>query len=263
MIFSNPKAYERYMGPWSSRLASKFIEFADVRDSDRVLDVGCGTGVLTLAIAEVYPRSEVIAVDPSKPYLEFARGRARNHRAHFHVGSALTLPYSDGCFDKTVAQLAVSFFPDAHRAVAEMCRVTRPGGSVAACVWASDQSNQRNRLFWEAAVRIDSDLKQQRQARKKYGEKDRLYSLWTACGLKAVEEAGLTVSVEFATFDDYWTPYLNGQGHAVSYVKSLTKKRRNKLKEHLRQVVLETQPKEPFSIGARALAVRGLCRSSI
>lgn len=134
MTFFNAEAYERLMGRWSRRLAPLLIEFADVREGDRVLDVGSGTGSLALAVNAAH-RSEVVGIDPSAAYVELARTRTADPRVRFDVGDAQVLPYPDASFDKCLALLVINFIPDARKAVAEMRRVTRPGGRVAARLW--------------------------------------------------------------------------------------------------------------------------------
>jgi len=247
------------MGPWSSRLAGQFIDFVEVQDGERVLDMGSGTGSLAMALAAVTSSTEIVAIDPSKQYIQFARKRSGNSRVRFHVGDAMNLPYPDGYFDKCLAQLMISFVPDAHRVIAEMHRVTKAGGTIAACLWASGRSNQRSWTFWEAAKAVDSTVKQQRKKKGGYGTSGRLSSLWAECGLKAVEEVELVVSIDFASFEDYWRPYLNGQGRAVAYLKGLTADSRDKLRARLRRIILGTRPNGHFSIQAQALSVRGIC----
>ena len=257
--FSNAEGYERQLGSWSSALAPRFIEFAAIQDGERVLDVGSGTGSLALALAASTSCSEVVGIDPSAPYIEFARRRTTDPRVRFEVGDAKNLPYTDNYFDKSLAQLVLNQIPDASRAVLETCRVTRPGGTVAACVWTSGKDNERNNLFWEAARAVDPAAAQRRETEGGYGRKGVLSALWTHCGLKEIEEADLVVSVDFASFEEFWLPHLDGQGHAGSYVKSLSPDRRDALRERLRQDLLGTKPDGRFSLRAQAVAVRGIC----
>jgi ubiquinone/menaquinone biosynthesis C-methylase UbiE len=257
--FSNAGGYERQLGPWSSALAPRFIDFAGVQEGDRVLDVGSGTGSLTLALIASKSCSEVVGIDPSVPYIEFARRRTSDPRVRFEVGDAKNLPYTDNYFDRTLAQLVLNQIPDASRAVAEMRRVTKRGQAVAACVWTSGKDNQRNHIFWEAAMTVDPAAVQRRDDRGGYGRKGELSALWAQSGLKEIKEADLVVSVEFASFDEFWLPHLEGQAHAGSYVKSLSADRQDALRERLRQDILGTKPDGGFSIRAQAVAVRGIC----
>jgi SAM-dependent methyltransferase len=256
--FTKADGYERYLGPWSSALASRFIDFAGAQDGDRVLDVGSGTGSLALALAASMSRLEVIGIDPSAPYIEFARKRTSDPRVRFEVGDAMNLPYADAYFDKSLAQLVLWSVPDARRAVMEMSRVTRPRGILAACVWASGEHNERNHLIWEAAIAVDPAAKEQREPAGGYGRKGGLYALWADCGLKEIKEADLVVSVDFASFDEFWLPHLEGQGHAGSYVKSLPRDQQEALRKRLRHDLLAMKGDGAFSLRAQAVAVRGI-----
>lgn len=258
-IFSEAEGYERYLGPWSSSLAPRFIDFAGVQDGDRVLDVGSGTGSLSLALAAKTSGSEIVGIDPSAPYVEFARTRTRDPRVRFQVGDAMSLPFANNYFDKSLAQLVISFVPNAQGAVREMCRVTKAGGVVAACTWIMGKDNERNRIFWEAATAADPAAAQWREKEGGYGRGGRLSAIWAECGLKEIKEADLTVSVDFASFEEFWLPHLEGQGRAAAYVKSLSPDRQEALRERLRHDLLGTGAERPFSVQGKALAVRGIC----
>lgn len=256
--FSNAAGYERQMGPWSSALAPQFIAFAGVHEGDRVLDVGTGTGSLALALAAM-ACSEIVGIDPSAPYIELARRRTNDPRLRFEVADATNLPYPDNYFDKALAQLVLNQIPDAGRAVLEMRRVTKSGQVVAACVWISGKDNERNRLFWDAAIAVDPAAAQRRETPGGYDRKGALSTLWAECGLKRMEETELVVTVDFACFDDYWLPHLEGQAHAGAYVKSLSTDRRDALRDRLLQDILGAKSDGRFSIRAKAVALRGIC----
>src|SRR5262245_26580234 len=134
-MFSGAEAYERFMGRWSRRLAPPFIKFAGLKDGDRVLDVGSGTGALALVVLQEAPAGRVVGIDPSPAYIAHARTRAGGGRATFEEGDARRLRFPDASFDTALALLVVNFIPDRTAAVREMARVTRPGGVVAAAVW--------------------------------------------------------------------------------------------------------------------------------
>lgn len=263
MKFSKAEGYERYLGPWSSTLAPRFIDFAGVRDGDRVLDVGSGTGSLALALAASRSCSEVVGIDPSAPYIEFARRRTSEPHVRFEVGDAMNLPYEDKYFDKSLAQLVLNSIPDAQRAVMEMRRVTKAGGTVAACVWASGGENERERIFWGAAMAVDPAAKQRREREGRYGKGGRLSSLWVECGLKEIKEAALMISADFASFEDFWLPYFEGQGHGGSYVRSLPPEDRDILRQRVRQDILDMKGHGHFSLRAQAVAVRGVSANTM
>lgn len=259
MRFSKAEGYERYLGPWSCALALRFMEFAEVRDGDRVLDVGSGTGSLALTLAASRSCSEIVGIDPSAPYIEFARRRVTDSRIRFEVGDAMDLPYENNYFDKTLAQLVLNSVPDASRVVIEMIRVTKLGGTIAACVWAPGGNNERERVFWGAVMAVDPAATKRHGNVGRYGSKGRLSALWVECGLKEIEEADLVISANFGSFEDFWLPYVEGQGHGGAYVRSLPADRRDGLRERVRQNVLGLKGDGPFALRAQVGAVRGIC----
>ena len=125
-MFEVAEAYEAMMGRWSRQLAPLFIDFVGVRDTDKVLDVGCGTGSLTLA--RVTGASKIVGIEPSNGFIEYARSQNADPRVAFEVGDAQQLPYPDASFDRCMALLSVDYFPDARKAALEMRRVTKKGG---------------------------------------------------------------------------------------------------------------------------------------
>lgn len=133
MSYSNPAAYERFMGRWSACLTPSFLRFADVRDGHHILDVGCGTGILSRALVSRGVR--VTGIDPVPAYVAFAREVTPNGRTQFEVGSAEALPFPDNTFDDALALLVLQDFTDPIRAVSEMRRVARRSGVVSACLW--------------------------------------------------------------------------------------------------------------------------------
>jgi SAM-dependent methyltransferase len=171
----------------------------------------------------------------------------------------MNLPFADNYFDKSLAQLVLNSIPDAQRAVMEMRRVTKAGGTVAACVWASGGENERERIFWGAAMAVDPTVKQRRESEGGYGKGGRLSALWIECGLKEIKEADLLISADFAYFEDFWLPYFEGQGHGGSYVRSLPPDRRDTLRERLRQDISGMKGDGSFSLRAQAVAVWGIC----
>jgi SAM-dependent methyltransferase len=134
-IADDPATYERQMGRWSSRLAELFVEFAKLGNPVNVLDVGCGTGSLSFAVANSLPEAQLTGVDLSGTYVAYARSRCADARLTFEQSDATALGFPDGSFDAVVSLLALNFVPDAKLAVAQACRVVRPGGVVAAAVW--------------------------------------------------------------------------------------------------------------------------------
>jgi SAM-dependent methyltransferase len=244
------EAYDRFMGRYSVPLAPQMASFAGVSNDQRVLDVGCGPGALTTELVRRLGPAAVTAVDPSEPFVLAARERLAGVRVE--RASAEHLPFPNQSFDAVMAQLVVHFMADPVAGLAEMGRVTRSRGVVAACVW--DHGGGRGPLgaFWQAARALDpgiddeSDLPGVREGHLK--------ELFEAACLREIETTVLSVSVEHPTFREWWEPFTLGVGPAGSYTASLDAARQ----EQLRRLCHERFPGEPFVITARAWAARGL-----
>jgi ubiquinone/menaquinone biosynthesis C-methylase UbiE len=149
--FQNPDAYEQVMGRWSRRLAPLLIRFGGLSDDDRVLDVGCGTGSLAFMLPEIANVANVTGIDLTEPYVEFARARNADPRISFQQADARVLPFEDNSFDRAFSMFVLQFIPDAARAVAEMRRVVRRGGTVTAAIWDVYGGTPHTRLIWDIA----------------------------------------------------------------------------------------------------------------
>ena len=256
-IFSEGDAYERFMGRWSRRLAPLFVTFASVADEDAVLDVGCGTGALASAIAERVPSARITGVDRSSDYVREARARASGRQDEFVVGDAQVLDFADASFDKCVSMLVMNFVPDPAKALREMIRVTRSGGLVAAAVWDYGDGMQMLRAFWDEAVDLDPTAGERDERNMPLCRPGELRSLWLENGLERVEEHPIEVALPFASFDDYWRPFLGGQGPAGAYTSSLSDRGRAALEAQLRRRLIGTGLDAPFTLPARVWAARG------
>lgn len=251
-------AYEAYMGRWSRPLARVFIEWLQLKSSANWLEVGCGTGALTSAICDLCEPASVVACDPSASFIEHARKNLADARASFVVAGAEALPRRVGGFDAVVSGLVLNFLPDPAEAVASIRERLRSGGSVAAYVWDYAEGMQFLRSFWEEAVASDPRAAALDEGRRfPLCRAPAMADLFRAAGLVQVETDALEIPTDFATFDDYWTPFLRGTGPAPAYVASLDPLRRELLKEGLRRR-LHAVGNERIRLRARAWAVRGV-----
>ena len=244
------EAYDRFMGRYSTLLSPQLADLAGVRHGQRVLDVGCGPGALTAELVARLGAASVVAVDPSEPFV--AAARARNTGVHVLRASAEELPFPDRTFDASIAQLVVHFMSDPVAGLAEMGRVTRRDGVVAACVW--DHGGRQGPLngFWDAARLLDPEVvDESRLAGTREGH---LGELFEAAGLREIEETSLSASLEHLSFDAWWEPFTRGVGPAGSYLASLGAERQAELREACRAML----PTAPFVLPARAWAARGL-----
>jgi SAM-dependent methyltransferase len=251
------RAYERYVGRWSREVAPRFLEWLRVRPDRRWLDVGCGTGAVCAAILERSAPASVDGVDPAEGLLEFAVDRLAS-RVTFHRADAARLPLDDDSFDAVVSGLVLNFLPDLDAALGEMTRVSADGGVVAAYVWDYAGRMQLMRWFWDVAVELDGSASALDEgARSSVCTPEALTWRFAASGLLDVETTAIEVPTVFIDFDDYWSPFLGGQGTAPSYVMSLEESARDRLRARLRERV-PTRDDGSIALVARAWAVRGL-----
>jgi SAM-dependent methyltransferase len=248
-------AYEAYMGRWSRRMAVAFVRWLGVPAQRRWLDVGCGTGALAATVVAEADPAEVVGVDPSEAFVATARDRIGNTRATFQVGDAQALPVPDSQFDSVVSGLVLNFVPEPSRAVAELRRAAKPGGAVAAYVWDYAEGMEMLRHFWAAAAELDPTAVDE-GLRFSLCRPDPLRRLWTDAGLDEAAVDALEVPTVFADFDDYWSPFLGGQGPAPGYTMSLTEEHRQALRESLHGRLPSSQDGS-IQLTARAWAVRG------
>jgi SAM-dependent methyltransferase len=251
-------AYEAYVGRWSRRVAEIFVRWLDVPAGRRWLDVGCGTGALTATLLSAADPAQVIGIDTSLGFLAGGRARIDDPRVVFCAGDARSLPLSDRRLDAVVSSLAINFVPDPSRAAAEFARVAAPGGRAAAYVWDYGEGMAMLRYFWDAAAALDPaavDLDEGR--RFPLCRPEPLRDLWADAGLDQVTVHAIEVATVFADFDDYWRPFLGGQGPAPGYVMNLTEAQRQDLRDLLRSS-LPVGPDGSIPLTARAWAVQGL-----
>ena len=255
-MFAASAGYERFMGRWSRLLAPAYIDFAGVKNGDRILDVGTGTGSLAATLEAIMPASEIIGVDPSEGFIAYAQKNAKSSRVHFEVGDAQALKFNDASFGDTLALLVMNFVPDHRKAIAEMRRVTRPQGTASACVWDYDRGMQMLRFFWDEAVALDPAIEVKDERHMKLSHQGQLGDLWRQAGLINIKEEPLTIDQAYSSFNDYWEPFTKGAGPGGAYVVSLSQERREQL-EAFRKRLLGDRDDGPFKLTATAWCVRG------
>ena len=256
-IWAAGDPYERYVGRWSRLVARDFIAWLDLPPRLRWLDVGCGTGALSAGILAAAEPEALIGVDPSEGFLVLARTQTKDARVRFEPGDAHSLPLADGAVDAAVSGLVLNFVPDQPRALREMMRVVRSGGTVALYVWDYAGEMQLMRRFWDAAAALDPAVKELDEGiRFPICRPEALAGLLRDAGLQAVATRPIEVPTVFADFDDYWSPFLGGQGPAPGYCMSLPEERRAALRERLR-TTLPIAADGRIALLARAWAVRG------
>jgi SAM-dependent methyltransferase len=257
-IWEVAEAYERYVGRWSLPVAAELVAWLALPGGLRWLDVGCGTGALSAAIDAGAAPLQVQGIDRSDGFVEYARQRAEwATTPRFSVGDALELPVADATFHVAVSGLVVNFLADPRRAMAELCRAVLPGGTVALYVWDYAEGMQLIRCFWDAAVELDAEARTLDEGRRfPLCQPDALAALFHEAGLNQVETRSIVAPTLFTDFDDYWEPFLGGQGPAPSYVASLAEPACDALRERLR-ASLPTSVDGSISLCARAYAVRG------
>jgi SAM-dependent methyltransferase len=255
-MFQNAEAYERIMGRWSRRLAPLLIQFAGLADGDSVLDVGCGTGSLAFALPAFADIAAVTGIDLAEGYVEFAQARNTDSRIAFRQGDACTLPFEDKSFDRAFSMLVLQFIPEPKRAVAELRRVVRPGGTVAAAVWDEFSGLPHFRMLVDIAAVLEPSL--ERPLFRPLTAPGEMANLWHELGMHDVVETSLLIRIEFSSFEDYWQPFTKGEGPPGQLMASLPETTRAALQMHVRRAYLANRLDGPRSFACVAWACRGI-----
>lgn len=261
--FDRGSIYESYVGRWSRIVAPLFLKWLDVPTGARWLDVGCGTGAISQSIVKHQHPRAVTGIDPSAAFVAYGREQIDDERVTFVVGDAQRLPLKDNHFDAIVSGLVLNFIPDRVQALAEMRRVSHPGSIIAAYVWDYAERMEFMRCFWDVAVALRPQAAAVDEgSRFTICKPEPLTGLFQQTGLEQVEVRGIEIDTHFRDFDDYWTPFLGGQGSAPGYVQTLSEGERLELRESVR-ARLPINADGSINMAARVWAVRGVLRDGL
>jgi SAM-dependent methyltransferase len=241
------EVYDRHVGRYGIALAHELVRVAGVGPGQRALDVGCGPGLLTRVLADLLGGTHVAAVDPSEPFVEAARERVPG--ADVRLAAAEELPFPNAVFDVVLSQLVVNFMTDAEAGIREMNRVTRPDGVVASCVWDYAGGMTMLRAFWDAALELDPAAPDEGRTMR-YCRPGELRALWELAGLRNVQTGELVAAAEYASFDDFWSPFPTGIAPSGAFCASLEPDRQAELAKACRRQL--GSPDGPFRLSARA-----------
>ena len=247
--------YEQYVGRWSRRVAPVFLSWLRIPTNRRWLDVGCGTGALCAAILDHCSPASVTGVEPSEGFLETARKNLLG-RAVLYQGSATDIPLGDSSVDVVVSGLVLNFVPDQRAALIEMARVSSNDGTIGVYVWDYAGKMDLMRIFLDAAVELDPDAARLDEGiRFPLCRPEALLELFASAGLKGAEVTAIDIPTPFASFEDYWQPFTEGQGPAPAYAMSLDEAARARLRARL-QSRIPVEADGTISLTARVWAIR-------
>lgn len=256
-LATDPEAYEHFMARWSERLAQPFLEFANIQHMARVLDVGCGTGTISLALAQ--QGATVVGMDASEAYLKGARHRRPHPNITYELGDACHMRYPTASFDACVSTLAIDVIPEVDLVASEMRRVTRPGGVMACGTFDFWGGNYVLDLVLDTGAVLDPSIRTLRDQVKSrpivraHGQAD----LWHKVGLIDVAEAPIVLSFDYSDFEDYWTSFSTGPTRSAQRLTTLPSELQSEIERHVRAGYLAGLPDGPRSFAVIVRAVRG------
>lgn len=256
--WSSGNLYHEYMGRWSELVAQQFLKWLQPEANLTWLDVGCGTGALTRAIANLVSVKSIVGLDPSQDFLDEARQSVQASNVQFKQGSGTDLPFEDETFAHVVSALALNFMPDPQQAVTEMARVTQANGIVALYVWDYAGKMEWLKYFWDVAVSLDNDANNYDEGQRfPICHPDRLTELFVGANLINIETLSIDVPAHFSAFDEYWKLFQIGSFPAPAYLKALSQDKQSQLKDTLRDT-LPTQSDGTINLVTRAWAIRAV-----
>jgi ubiquinone/menaquinone biosynthesis C-methylase UbiE len=232
-LFSDGEAYERLMGRWSRIAGREFLDWLALPKRLRWLDIGCGNGAFTEEIVSRAGPQAVAAIDPSAEQIAFARKRAGAAMAEFEVGGAEALAFADDSFDAAVMALVLAFVRDPAKAVAEMARVVRPGGTVANYMWDIEGGGSPVTPVYAAIASLG--MAEPQRANPEASRLDAMRGLWQAAGLADIEARVVRVTISFSGFDDFWDSVSVPVGPQGKAIAAMTPEMRGEVRERLRE----------------------------
>jgi SAM-dependent methyltransferase len=255
---TDPDIYERFMGRWSARMADPFLSFAGVESGQRVLDVGCGTGTITLALAQ--RGCTAVGVDASEAYLAGARHRRSHPAITYEHGDAQSLALATASFDASVSLLAIDVIPEPEKAAAEMRRVTRPGGVVACGTSDFGGGNYSFLMLLDIGAVFDEGFRALREylLPRRLVRPNGQAQLWRQTGFTDVVEVPIVVNFDYESFDDYWTSQATGPTRTAQRLQAMPVDRRDEIQQHVRLAYLYGAPDGSRSYAHIIRAVRGI-----
>ncbi len=251
--------YEQMMGRWSRELAALFIEFVGVRDGEKVLDVGCGTGSLTYALLDRAGGLRITGIDQAPVFLDAARAKPKAASIRFEQADATALPFEDASFDRALSLLVLHFVPESERALAEMRRVVKPGGTVGAAVWDMAGGYLAQRLFWDTAACLlpGAEEGRKRAYSRPLTRRGEMRAAFIERGFSEVLDTSLTIRMNYAGFADYWGPIAAGEGPLGAFLEKLDAEEKERLERGVRAAFEGGAPDGPRSFTASAWACVG------
>jgi SAM-dependent methyltransferase len=247
------------MGRWSRLVAPRLVEFAALPEQGRMLDIGSGTGSLAFAIGERHSQARIVGIDPSEEYVAYAIDRNQfPDRASFEIGDARQLHFADAAFDAALSLLVFNFIPNPRKALRELRRITKMGGSISAATWDYAAGMRMLRIFWDAAVAIDPAAEKLDEKHMPLCRAGELSALWREADLENVREQPIDISMRFESLADYWEPFLLGQGPAGAYAGRLSPGQLRALRAEIQRRLPSLEGNRPVDLPARAWAVRGI-----
>lgn len=248
--------YEQYMGRWSSLVATSFLQWLAPAVGKRWLDAGCGSGAISALIAQHYAPAALTAVDRSAAFVRATVDRL-DGQAWGVAGDVLDVPIRTAAVDTAVSGLVLNFTADPQQAINELRRVKAPGGTVAVYIWDYNGIMEFLSAFWTAAIELDPQAASLNQAdRFADANAQSLQRVFAGANLSNIATQPILIETRFQDFDDYWRPFLGGQGPAPTYVHTLGPTDRERLRRRL-QAHLPAEADGTISLRARAWAARG------